>query len=146
MTIQLQSFDGGAFAQYSEDAASSGRFLRQYLKLLFSGNYAAGGDALDLTQAGGTVPFPNTVPPAASFGVVDIDLIERGTSAGLLFKGGYYEVISPNGDAPMKFADLANLKLKVFTNNSGSVVEYSAGAYGADVLADIVILEVVYAR
>ena len=145
MTATLASFDGGAFGQYAEES-EGGRFIRQYLKVVFSGNYPTGGDAIDLTNAGGTPNFPNTVPSAAAYGVADIDVIVRGTAASLAGVGGGYAIIAPNSNAPLKFADLANLKVKAFKNTAGSVAEYPAGAYGADVLADVLILEVVYAR
>ena len=144
--IQVLGFDGGAFDQNSIEARGD-RFLREYVKLVFSGNYPTGGDTLDLTNAGGTPAAPTTVPQAAQRGVVDIDLIERATTnASLTAVGGYYIVLAPNANLPLKFADLANLKIKVFKNTAGSVAEYPAGAYGADVLADVVLLEVVYSR
>jgi hypothetical protein len=150
MSIKVVGFDGGAFSQYHEDAGSSGRFIRQFLLLVFSGNYVTGGDLLDLTNAGGSPAAPNTVPPAAANGLASIDVNARGTLAAtsLLFAGGTYVIVAPNLDTPLKLsnADLSTLRLKVFKNTAGSVAEYSAGAYGADVLGDVVVLECVYAR
>lgn len=143
MSIQVVGFDAGAFAQYHEEARGD-RFIRQFLKLVFSGSYSTGGDTLDLTNAGGTPAAPNTVPPAVANGLVDVDVIERSTvSTGNAAGGGFYVLVAPNADVPLKFADLTTLKIKIFT---GGTTELSAGAYPASVTSDVVILECVYAR
>lgn len=142
MPIQVLGYDAGPFAQYHEEARGD-RFIRQFLKLVFSGNYPPGGDALDLTNAGGTPAAPTTISPAAYLGVVDIDVLERGVTGGLVAGGGFCAIIAPNANTPLKFADLANLKLKIFTSGN---TELGAGAYPASVLGDVVIIEVVYAR
>lgn len=142
MSLQLLGYDGGAFAQYHAEGMPE-RFMRVYLKVLFSGNYPAGGDTLDLTNAGGTPAAPNTIPAAVNGGVVDVDIIERGVVGGFVAGGGFCALIAPNANAPLKFADLANLKLKLFTSGN---TELGAGAYPASVLGDIIILEVVYVR
>lgn len=147
MAIKVVGYDGGPFAQYHQDAGGAGRVIRQFLQLILSGNYATNGDTLDLTNAGGVPTAPTTVTPAAGTGVIDIDVLPRSTSpTSLIGAGGDYIVVAPNADAPLKFSDLANLKLKVFKNTAGSVQEYPAGAYGADVLADVIIIQVDYAR
>lgn len=143
MPITVLGFDGGAFAQYHAEGMPE-RFLRVYTKLVFSGNYPAGGDTLDLTNAGGTPTSPNTVPAAVAGGVVDLDVIARSSAAGgLAAGGGLYVVIAPNANAPLKFSDLATLKMKIFTSGN---TELGAGAYPASVTGDIVTVEVVYVR
>lgn len=146
MSIKVLGIDAGPFDQNSVEARGD-RFLRTVVLLQLSGAYVANGDALDLTNGGGSALTPTTVPPGASRGVADIDVQVRATTnASLLAAGGGYAVVAPNANTPLKFADLSNLKLKLFKNTAGSVAEYPAGAYGADALADIVSLEVVYAR
>ena len=146
MSIKVLGIDGGPFDQNSVEARGD-RFLRAIVLLQLSGSYTTGGDPLDLTNAGGTALAPTTVPQAASRGVSDIDVIARATTnASNLATGGSYIILAPNANAPLKFADLANLKLKIFKDSAGSVAEYPAGAYSADALADIVMLEVVYVR
>lgn len=146
MPIKVVGIDGGPFDQNSVEARGD-RFLRAVVLLQFSGVYPAGGDVLDLTNAGGSALLPTTVLPAASRGVADIDVQVRATSnTSNLATGGSYLVVAPNANTPLKFADLSLLKMKIFKDSAGSVAEYPAGAYGADVLADIVSLEVVYAR
>lgn len=147
MAIKLVGYDGTPFIPINHESAAGDRFLREFLLVQFSGNYPTGGDTLDLTNAGGTPAAPTTVSPASQLGVVDVDVLARSTlAASLLGAGGDYVIVAPNADTPLKFADLTTLKLKVFKNTAGAIAEYPAGAYGADVLADIVILEVVYAR
>lgn len=139
--ITVSGYDGAPFAQNHEESWG-GRFLRQYLKLTFSGNYTTGGDALDLTNAGGSAALPNTLSPASSIGVVSIDVVARGPAAGVVAGGGGYSIVTPNSDAPLSFADLALLKMVIFN----LAAQYAQGAYGTDVTNDSVILEVVYAR
>jgi hypothetical protein len=146
MTIKVVGLDGNPFDQNSVEARGD-RFLREFVLLQLSGNYTTNGDTLDLTNGGGTSAFPNVLPPAASRGLADIDLIVRATTnASLLAVGGGYAIIAPNANTPLKFSDLATLKLKVFKNTAGSVAEYPQGAYGADVLADIIMLELPFVR
>ena len=147
MSIKVVGFDGNPFDQNSVEARGD-RMIRAIVKLALSGNYPTNGDPLDLTNAAGVNPlFPTTLIQAAQRGVVDIDVIVRATTnASVLAAGGSYAIVAPNADAPLTFADLANLKLKIFKNTAGSVAEYPNGAYGADALADIVNLEVVYSR
>lgn len=146
MAIKVVGIDGNPFDQRSVEARGD-RFLRAIVLLVLSGNYTTNGDPLDLTNAGGTALAPNTIPPACSGGVADMDIQVRATSnTSVLGAGGSYAIVAPNANTPLKFADLANLKLKVFKDSAGSVAEYPQGAYGADALADIITLEVVYIR
>ena len=142
MAIQVLGFNGGAFDQNSIWAGGD-RFIEVILKLVFSGNYVTGGDALDLTNGGGTPAAPNTIPSAQSRGAATFDIEAHGPAGSRSANGGYYTVVAPNNDAPLTFADLANMKLKIF---SGGGSELGAGAYPADVLSDTVIIKLVFAR
>lgn len=147
MTISVESFDGGPINQRSYDAGGAGRFIKAYFLLAFSGSYVTGGDTLDLTNGGGTPAAPSGIPPATTGGVANIKVCPRSSkNTGLAAAGGLYAVLTPNADAPLKSSDLSTLKLKIFANSAGSITEYSAGAYGSDVLADQVILEVDFTR
>jgi hypothetical protein len=146
MAIKVLGFDGAPFSQYHV-MSDGARFMRCLLQLVFSGNYATNGDALDITNGGGTPAAPNTIPAAiGGAGCVAIDLMPRSPSGGLANSGGSYVIVPPNADAPMKLADLANLKLKIFKDSAGAIAEYPNGAYGADVLADLVQMEAIYTR
>jgi hypothetical protein len=147
MSIKVVGYDNTPFDQRHEEARGD-RFIRQVLLLVLSGNYVAGGDALDLSNAGGSPSAPNTISQATLGRVVDIDIQVRGTGTvpSLGAAGGEYVIVAPNQDTPLLPADLALLKLKIFKNTAGSVAEYPAGAYGTDVLADVITLEVVYSR
>jgi hypothetical protein len=146
MSIKVLAYDGTPFDQRAMEARGD-RFIRQFLQLVFSGNYATGGDTLDLTNAGGTPAAPTTVPQATEGYVVDIDILPRSSAAAsLLGAGGFYQIVAPNTHAPLQPADLSTMKMKIFKNSAGSVAEYPNGAYGTDVPLDVVILEVVYSR
>lgn len=141
MSITVLGFNGGAFDQNSAEGMPE-RFMRTYCKLLFSGSYPSGGDTLDLTNGGGTPSAPNVVPAAVSGGLVDIDVIVRSPAGGVGNAAGSYVIVPPNSNAPLKFSDITNLKVKIF---SAGTSEFS-GAYGASVLNDVVILELVWQR
>jgi hypothetical protein len=142
MSVQVFGFDGQPFNQFSTWAGGD-RFVETIMKLVFSGSYVAGGDALDLSNAGGTPTAPSTFPPAVSRGGATFDIEAHGPTGSRSANGGYYTIVAPNADAPLTFADLASMKIKIF---SGGGTELSPGAYPADVLADNVIIKVVYAR
>jgi hypothetical protein len=144
MSIQVLGFDGNPFDQNSIEAAG-GRFLKTLVRLALSGSYVTGGDTLDLTNAGGTVAAPNTVPNAQSRGLVQIDVrpISKLTTS-FAAAGGQYEIISAAGVVPIPLANIATaLKLKLILIGGG---EYSAGAYGADALGDLIEVEIYWAR
>lgn len=132
MAIAVNGFDGKAFSQNSADGLS-GRFIRTYHLLTFSGNYSTGGDTLDFTNGG----VASAVPPLART-LVAAAVISQGPAAGLEGSGGFYHFI--NGAA------FNSCKLQAFKNTAGSVAEYAAGAYGADVTGDVVVIEAIWAR
>ena len=143
MSIKALGYDGTPF-NFENHTVGDVTVIRDFVLLQFSGNYSTGGDALDLTNGGGTPASPTTVPPAASVGVIDLDVIARSSAAGgLVAGGGSYVIIAPNAHTPLQFADLANLKVKIFTSGN---TELAAGAYPASVTGDVVILEIPYAR
>ena len=142
MSIKVLGSDGNPFDQNSVEVVA-GRKLRSVVLLKLSGNYASGGDALDLTNGGGAPANPTTLIPAQARGVEAIDLMVRGTSAGIVAAGGGYVIVTPNGDAPMSFTDIQNLKLKVFATAG---VELGAGAYSAGALADVIEAEIIWLR
>src|SRR5580704_6850953 len=111
MSIKVLGYDATPFDQRHEEARGD-RFIRQVLLLQFSGNYATGGDALDLTNAGGSPSAPSTVSQATLGRVVDIDIQVRGTATvpSLAAAGGDYVIVAPNQDAPLQPADLSLLK------------------------------------
>ena len=142
MTIKLVGSDGNPFDQNSVEVVF-GRKIRSTAKVVFSGNYSTGGDALDLTNAGGTPANPTTVVPAEVRGVEAIDIMVRGATGGYVAAGGGYAVVTGNQDSPMNFTDIQNLKLKVFSTAGG---ELGAGAYPAAIQNDVVVLEMMWLR
>lgn len=141
MSIKVVGFDLAPFNQGHCNAAGD-RFIRAILSLQFSGNYAIGGDTLDLTNGGGSAAFPTCIPPAEVRGAALIDVSAMGPAGSLSAGNGEYRVLAPVAP-PVPIASLNNLKMKVFQTNQS---EYAAGAYAADVLTDVVQLEVVFAR
>lgn len=143
MSITVYGLDGNAFDQSSIEAVG-GRFLRSIMRLVFAGNYVAGGEVMDLTNAGGTAAAPNTVPPQAR-GLVSIRLFpisKLNTSLSATF-GQYLPVIPAGAVVPLIAANNSLIKCKIYV---GAGTEYVAGAYGADVLGDIVQAEAIWAR
>lgn len=141
MPIKVVGFNAGPWDQYSADAGGD-RFQRNVVLLQFSGNYPTGGDVLDLTNGGGSAAFPSVLPPNASRGLAFADLMIMGPAGSLSAGNGEYRLLLPVA-LPVPFSSLNNLKLKAFLANGN---EYTAGAYAADVLTDIVALELIFAR
>ncbi len=143
MSIQVLGIDGGPFDQNSVEVIS-GRTLRSYVLLKLSGNYATGGDTLDLTNGGGTPAAPSVIPPAQNRGLISIDIRPFcKTTASFSAADGQYYVITPGPTTPIPASALNSMLLKLMKDIA---VEYSAGAYAADVLADILIAELTWAR
>lgn len=126
--ITVLGVDGNPYTTRDVDGTGA-NYVYTRMKLQFSGNYPTGGDTLDLSSVASLIPA-GAVPILAKASPM-------GTSAvpSLSAAGGLYQVIQ--NAAPT----LANYLLKIFANSAGSTTEYSAGAYGTDVLGDIVILE-----
>ncbi len=147
MAIKVLGFDGTPFNPDIHCSAAGDRFIRALLQLVFSGNYVTHGDALDLTNGGGTPAVPTTVPPAVSRGAGQIYIEGRGPTAGFSQAGGYMVVANTaNSDAPLNFTDVQNLKVTLWKNVAGVITEYTAGAYGADVTGDVFTAEVIWVR
>ena len=141
--ITVLGLDGNPFDQNSIEVIA-GRVIKTLVLFKLSGSYATGGDTLDLTNGGGTAASPTTVPPAQVRGIAGIDLrpIAKSTSA-LSAVGGSYAVISSGGVLPIPNSAVNALKLKLYLVTNA---EYTAGAYGADALADLVCAEITWAR
>jgi len=143
MTVTVYGLDGNAFDQNSIEAVG-GRFLRTVVRLVLSGSYVAGGDALDLTNGGGTSSAPSTVPTAQVRGIARFSFSPIAkTTAGLSAIGGSYSLLSSGAVTPIPISAVSALKLKLFLVTNA---EYTAGAYGADALADMLIAEIMWAR
>jgi hypothetical protein len=143
MTITVLAADGSPFDQNSIE--TSQRFIRELVRLVFSGNYVTGGDTLDLTNGGGTPAAPTVVPAAQSRGLIELDLrpVSKLVTSFTAIDGQYIPIIA-GGVLPIPFTSLATaIKIKAMLD-IGS--EYAAGAYGADILGDIVIAELIWAR
>lgn len=129
MAIAINGVDGNPFTTRDIDA-SGNNFVWTTFLLGFSGNYTTGGDTLNLSTVAGIIPSAK----------LPISIAEQpqGTAAtpSLSAAGGFYEVIQ--NAAPT----LANYLLKVFKNTAGAIAEYANGAYGNDVLTDVVLLQV----
>jgi hypothetical protein len=135
MAISIQGFGGGGKTWALDDLDGAGmNFVYTVHQLVFSGNYATGGDTLDFTAIMGNIPS-HRVP-------LTIGIEALGTAAvpSLTAAGGFYQPIVAAVAAPSTY------KLKIFGNTAGSVAEYSAGAYGTDVLGDIVIMRVLWRK
>src|ERR1700674_1880764 len=143
MPITVLGVDGAPFDQNSIEIIS-GRTLRTYNLLKLSGSYPTGGDALDLTNGGGTPAAPSCVPSAQARGLISIDIRPFcKTTSSFSAADGQYFVITPGAVVPVPAAGLSKLLLKLMADVA---TEYSAGAYGTDVLADIVIAELTWLR
>lgn len=141
--ITVTGMDGGAVDQNSI-IAEGPRFIRQLIRLTPSGSYVAGGDTLDISNAGGTPSAPNAIPPAQSRGLIQVNINPLATTnTALSAVNGNYIVRVPSAVVPLTIAFLATLKLKIYV---GAGTEYVAGAYGSDVLADIIQAELIWAR
>jgi hypothetical protein len=142
MAITVLGMDGNPFDQQSIEA-SGARFLRCYNIFKLSGSYATGGDTLDFTNGGGSLASPVAVP-VNTRGLVSIDLRPWAkTTSSFSAADGQYFVLAPGGVIPVPLASINALKLKLMLDVA---TEYSAGAYGTDALADILIAECVWAR
>lgn len=146
MPLTVLGFDGGPFNQSSIEAVGA-RFLRSYVRIVPTGAYVAGGDTLDLTNGGAAAvaAAPAVIPQSQSRGLASIIIKPVGISnTSLANAGGKYQVRLPlTSTVPTIMSLLNALLLKIFT---GVPAEYAAGAYGADVLADTIIAELIWAR
>ena len=133
MPIAINGLDGNPFTVKDLDG-SANNFLTTRHKLAFSGSYPALGDTLDFTTVAGQIPS-GVIP-------LVVTQTEQGTAAtpSLSAAGGFYQVVQAATPA------LNNYKLKVFKNTAGSIAEYPAGAYAADVTTYNVFLEVTWRK
>jgi hypothetical protein len=141
--IVVKKWDGAPFDQGGIDPVA-GRFLRTFVRLVFSGNYPAGGDTLDFTNGNGA-NAANAIPQAQSGGLIAMDFMPWGTTnAAFSAINGQYKLRTPAAaiGVPVPISQLANLLLKLFLVGG----EYAGGAYGADVLADVCIAECFWMR
>ncbi len=129
MSIAVNGADGNPFGTRDVDGSAS-NYAYSTHRLVFSGSYSTGGDPLDLSSVATLVP--TALLP------ISITVTEQGTAAtpSLSAAGGFYAVVQA------AVPTLKNFLLKVFKNTGGSVAEYGAGAYTADVLTDVVILSI----
>lgn len=142
MTITVLGMDGNPFDQQSIEA-SGARFLRCYNQFKLSGNYVTGGDTLDFTNGGGTLAAPVAVP-VNTRGLVSLDLRPWSKlTTSFAAADGQYFVLAPLGVIPVPLANVNALKLKLMLDVA---TEYTAGAYGADALGDIIVAECIWAR
>lgn len=128
MTIKVNGFDGNPFDQRS--IITQQHFFLCLYKLSFSGSYATGGDTLDFTNGG----VNSAVPPLAGL-PIRIAPSAQGATDSVSEEGGIYQYLPGTL--------LTNNKLEIYANGG---TEYSAGAYNADVLTDVVFLEVYWER
>lgn len=98
------------------------RWTDRVLELLFTGNYVAGGDALDLSPGALTNKASELLGGAGSYETVPDTLVELNSS------GGYYFEIIQNGTP----AKLSTFLVKVY---QPSGAELGAGAYPAALAA-----------
>ena len=133
MAIAFQSFGGHTWTTTDIDGTGANFMYSKHL-LAFSGNYATGGDTLDFTAVAGLIPS-GRVPLGMS-----IECLGTAAVPSLAAAGGFYQPIVA------AVAALNTYLLKVFKNTAGSVAEYNAGAYGTDVLGDVVILSVTWRK
>lgn len=139
MSLKLYGYDGNAFDQNSIRATKD-RMLEAIYQVVLGGTYPSGGEPLDFTNGGGTPTLPNCIPPGVR-GVAHIHLDGRSATSGFLNGGGYGCIVPPNLNAPLKLADLASLKLKLFAAGGSE----ASGTYASLGFAnDVVILRVLY--
>lgn len=133
MAIKILGVDGNPLTTRDIDGTGA-NFVNTKMLLQFSGSYVSGGDTLDLSTVSGLIPS-GSVP-------VLVEATPMGTAAvpSLSAAGGLYQVIQAASAA------LSTYLLKIFANSAGSTTEYSAGAYGTDVLGDIVILQTTWRK
>lgn len=144
--ITVLGIDSNPFDQNSVESKGD-RFMRSYVLLKLSLNYATGGDTLDLTNGGGTAAAPSVIPPAQARGLVSMDIRPfcKTTTSFSAADGQYYVIVpaAAAGLTPVPISALNALKLKLMVDIG---TEYSAGAYGADALGDEIIAELTWAR
>lgn len=128
MSLALLGLDGNPFTTRDIDA-SANNFVYTSMLVQPSGNYSTGGDTLPLSTIAGLIP-------SAKLPLAMIDSVQ-GTAAvpSLSAAGGYYQIIQN------AVPSLTNYLLKIYKNSAGSLAEYSAGAYGTDVLGDVIVLQ-----
>jgi hypothetical protein len=142
MAITVLGFDGNPMDQNSIEGYGI-RFLRTLHLLKLSGNYPTGGDLLDLTNGGGSLAAPVAIP-INTRGLASVDVRPFcKTASSFSAADGQYFIIAPGGVTPISLANCALLKLKLMLDIG---IEYTAGAYGADALADMLILECLWGR
>src|SRR5882672_3891107 len=103
-------------------------FVRTTLLLSFSGNYATGGDALDLSAIASQVP-------SGSLPIVANGPVGSGAGDCQTAEGGYYSI--------KKGTTILNYTVQVW--DSGGT-ELGAGAYDPEVTADFVVLELLWRK
>lgn len=135
MTIKVNGFDGSPFDQNSI-FERTGPFIKTKHKLTFSGSYVSGGDVFDFTNGG-----VNSAVPPLGIRLVFPSVDAGGAASSVSNVGGNYIAVPPAGAVPS--TNFTGWKLKIWT---GAGAEYSAGAYGADVLTDDVFVEAVWAK
>jgi hypothetical protein len=142
MAITVLGMDGNPFDQNSVEAAGV-RFLRAFCQFKLSGSYVTGGDTLDFTNGGGSLAAPVAIPVNTK-GLVSIDIRPWAkTTSAFSAADGQYFVLASLGVVPVPTVNVNALKLKLMLDVA---TEYSAGAYGTDALADIILAECVWAR
>ncbi len=120
MPIAINGLDGNSWS-IRDMVANTNNIVFTYHKLTFSGSYATGGDTLDLSGVAALIPsgvLPLSVQPLGQ-GSADCQTAE----------GGYYSV--------KQGTTLKNFLMQVWEPGG---TELGAGAYDAEVIADVVLL------
>lgn len=109
----------------------SAKFLHLFFQITASGNYATGGDTLDLTALFGTAGLPGYSYPTASL-PEKVEILSANPTATPQTNTFVYQYVPGT--------TLANGKFQVFTGAAAQtgLTELSAGAYPAGVTGDTI--------
>jgi hypothetical protein len=124
MAIQILGMDGGSPTNRDVDA-SANNFAYASFRLAFSGNYATGGDTLDLSAIAALLPTAT---------ILNAFVDGNGTGTQQSAAGGYYQVLG-NQAVP---TPLNGYKVKIF---GAGGAEQGAGAYPAAITGDYAVLQ-----
>ncbi len=126
MALAINGTDNNPFTT-RDIAALDANFVWSFHRVVPSGNYATGGDTLDLSTIAGLIP-------SGSLPVV-IYVNGQGSGDCQTAEGGYYSV--------KQGTTLKNFLLQVWEPGG---TELGAGAYDPEVIADVITLEILWRK
>jgi hypothetical protein len=133
MALSIVGLDGNPFSTRDVNGINA-NYIYANMLVVPSGNYTTGGDTLNLSTVAGIIPSGSV--PLLLF----VAPMGTGAVPSLAAAGGLYQVVQA------AVPTLANYLLKIFALSAGALSEYSAGAYGTDVLGDVIVLTTIWRK